>query len=314
MANFVTISTTGAPPFDPHPTLHGQEAVDAMMEHWRVQLDQVLPDQPDLIVVPEACDRYESHTLEERQGYYRTMGTQVRDLFADVAAKHRCYLAYSGAREMGDGTWRNSTQVIDREGKVVGVYNKVHPTVDEIDEAGILCGKGPVSVDCDFGRVGVAICFDLNFLDLLDAYKKTDPDIIVFPSMYHGGLMQAYWAYQCRAHFVGAIAGKQSPILSPVGHMLATSTDYQNFATATVNLDCRVVHLDDNSPRLKKLKQRYGPLVEVYDPGHLGSVLLSSKSEDVAVGQMVDEFGIELWDDYYARALAHQRDPKHIEP
>ena len=30
----------------------------------------------------------------------------------EVAAENNCYIAYSAAREMPDGTWRNSTQII----------------------------------------------------------------------------------------------------------------------------------------------------------------------------------------------------------
>jgi len=314
MATDVKISTIGAAPFHPRPIPQGQEAVDTMIEHWRGQLEQVLPDRPDLIVVPEACDRYGLHGMEERLAYYAVRGDQVRDFFAQTAKQHSCYIAYSAARRTEDGTWRNSTQILDRAGEVAGIYNKAHLTFGEMDNAGILCGKGPVIVDCDFGRVGAAICFDLNFHPLIEGYKQLKPDVIVFSSMYHGGLMQAYWAYQCRAHFVGAIAGPQSAILSPVGHILASSTNYRNYVTATVNLDCRVVHLDYNRPRLKKLKKKYGPEATVFDPGYLGSVLLSSESETVTVDQMIEEFEIELWDDYYARALKAHRDPKRVEP
>ena len=74
-------------------------------------------------------------------------------------------------------------------------------------EKGSLCGKDAPVFECDFGRVAFAICFDLNFDELRLKYVKAKPDLIIFSSMYHGGLMQAYWAYSCRAYFVGAIAG-----------------------------------------------------------------------------------------------------------
>jgi len=73
-------------------------------------------------------------------------------------------------------------------------------------ESGILYGREAPVFDCDFGRVAFAICFDLNFDELRLKYVKAKPDLIVFSSVYHGGLMQAYWAYSCRAHFIGAVA------------------------------------------------------------------------------------------------------------
>ena len=77
-------------------------------------------------------------------------------------------------------------------------------------------------IECDFGRVGSAICFDLNFSEIRQRYEQARPDLLIFPSMYHGGLMQAYWAYACRAHLVTAVCGLPSAILSPVGNELAS--------------------------------------------------------------------------------------------
>src|SRR5690606_27636859 len=121
------------------------------------------------------------------------------------------------------------------------------------------------------------ICFDLNFEELRLKYQAAKPDLIVFPSMYHGGLMQEYWAYSCRAHFVSSVAPANLPseIISPVGHTLAASTNYFDFTTATVNLDCRVVHLDGNWGKLRALKEKYGSQVTIFDPGRLGAVLLT---------------------------------------
>ena len=54
----ITVSSLGLGPyrtFGGQPVPHGADAVDAMKKHWQQWLDVVLPDKPDLIVVPEAC-------------------------------------------------------------------------------------------------------------------------------------------------------------------------------------------------------------------------------------------------------------------
>lgn len=315
MARYVTISTIGAEPllFGPGQKLHGQAAVDRMIDHWKVRLAQVLPDKPDLVVVPEACDRFPQHSMEERLAYYRVRKDQVRDLFAATAKEHGCCMAYSAAREMDDGTWRNSTQLIDRSGNVAGIYNKNHVVVEETTKGGILCGKGAPIIECDFGRVACVICFDLNFDEIREKYVAAKPDLIVFSSMYHGGLMQAYWAYSCRAHFVGAIAGAQSTVISPVGELLAATTNYFDQATHTVNLDCKVIHLDYNWGKIRAMKAKYGPKTRMFDPGYLGAVLISSETDEFTIDDMIEEFEFELLDDYMERALAHHHDPANIE-
>ena len=313
MANYVKISTIGPRPLTENPGT-GQAAVDRMIEFWKKELDQVLPDRPDLIVVPEVCDRYPAHSIEERLAYYRVRGNQVRDTFAQTARKHRCHIAYSAVREMPDGTWRNSTQIIGRHGQVLGIYNKNHPTIPEITEAGTLRGRNAPLIECDFGRVACAICFDLNFDALRLKYIQSRPDLILFSSMYHGGLMQGYWAYSCRTHLVTAVPGLPSAIISPVGHILATTTNYFDFVTTTVNLDCKVVHLDFNRGRLEAMKEKYGPRVSIFDPGYLASVLVASETDQMTSDDLIQEFGIELLDDYLARSLAHHHDPKNMEP
>jgi len=307
------IATIGPRPPRVDANTEPQKIVERMISHWRGRFAQVLPDKPDLIVVPEACDRPGGLSLEKRLAYYRVRKNQVRDYFAQVAKENRCYIVYSAAREMPDGTWRNSSILIDRQGKVMGAYNKNHVVIEETTKAGILCGRDAPVFECDFGRVVCAICFDLNFDELRLKYAKAKPDLIVFSSMYHGGLMQSYWAYSCRAHFVGAIAGLPCEIRNPLGEVVASNTNYFDFVVADVNLDCRLAHLDYNWSRLRALNAKYGPKVKIRDPGFLGSVLISSEDETITVDEMIAEFKIELLDDYMARALAHRHAPGNIE-
>lgn len=309
----VRIATLGprSPSVDANAEL--QKIVNQVIAHWTREFSQVLPDRPDLIVVPEACDRVSGLSRDRQLEYYRVRKNQVRDFFAKVAAENRCYIVYSAAREVDDGTWRNSSVLLDREGKIAGVYNKNHVVIEETTESGILCGREAPVFECDFGRVAFAICFDLNFDELRLKYAKARPDLIVFSSMYHGGLMQAYWAYSCRAHFVGAINGLPCEIRNPQGEVIASSTNYFDYAVAEVNLDCRLAHLDYNWSRLRELKNKYGPKVTISDPGFLGSVRISSEDERISVDEMIAEFQIELLDDYMARALAHRHAPGNTE-
>ncbi|HEY3398428.1 MAG TPA: carbon-nitrogen hydrolase family protein, partial [Armatimonadota bacterium] len=87
-----------------------------------------------------------------------------------------------------------------------------------------------------------------------------------------------------------------------------------DFVTATVNLDCRVVHLDYNWEHFRAAREKYGPKVKVFDPGFLGSVLISSETDEFTIDDLVAEFGIEVLDDYLDRSLAHRHEEGHIEP
>ncbi|MDF2720548.1 MAG: carbon-nitrogen hydrolase family protein [Paenibacillus sp.] len=216
-------------------------------------------------------------------------------------------MAYPTLWETGDGRWTNSIRMIDRLGGLAGEYCKNHPVLAEMAE-GVVCGTEAPIIECDFGRTACVICFDLNFDELRHTYAAARPDLILFSSMYHGGLMQQYWAYSCRSHFVSAIGNTfPSSIVSPVGHVLASSTNYCSFVSAEVNLDCALVHLDGHRGKLQAIRETYGTKAKVFDPGYLGSVLLSSETDDFTVNELIREFELEPLDRYFARSLAARR-------
>jgi len=312
MANNVKISVVGMQHFSLDTNIPKEKAVDEMMKNLKSELEQVLPDKPDLIVLPEACDMPANYNFEQRIAFYKARGDSILELFSNIARDNHCYITYAGIREMQDSTWRNSIQLIDRNGTVAGVYNKNHPTEQEIEE-GIKCGRDAQLIECDFGKVACAICFDLNFNELRMKYVNAKPNLIIFSSMFHGGLLQNYWAYSCRSHFAGSIANaRPSSIISPVGEIIDSNTNYFDFVTATVNLDCAVVHLDNNWGKLSSMKSKYGCKVKITDPGYLGSVLISCETDECTVEDMVNEFEIELLDEYFSRMLNmhHQHENK----
>lgn len=289
-----------------------QAGVDNMIAFWKNEADCLLRDKPDIIVIPEASDRYHGLPMDERLEYYNVRGEQVKDFWCKIARENNTYVAYSACRHMPDGTWRNSTQIIDRTGNVCGIYNKNHLVIEETTKGGILCGKDAPIINTDFGRVGCAICFDLNFEPIRKKYEATQPDMILFSSMYHGGLMQPYWAYACRSYFVGAICGDECTVLNPVGQVVSRTTNYFHRLSHEVNLDYKVVHLDHNWGKLDAMKAKYGRWATVTDPGQVGAVMITSEMDDVTADDLIKEFDFELLDHYFDRSLKHWRE--NLEP
>lgn len=310
MSRPVTVSCVSAPPLEIGSNVPLEDAVALEIEDWTKRLAAVLPDEPDIIVLPEAADR-PSPTLFDvaRQGeYFEYRGTRVRDHLAGIAAASNCNIAYSTIFADAHGK-RNATEVIDRTGAVVGAYEKNHVTIPESEESGIRYGSSPAVFDLDFGRVGAAICFDLNFEELRAQYAPLRPELMLFSSEYHGNLMQNYWAYSLRCYFAACIRPPApSGIISPLGETLAESTNYFDHVTQRINLDYAVAHLDGNWDKLAAAKAKYGRGVTVHDPGRLGSVLITSELLDLSAVDIVAEFEIELLDDFLARCRRHRAD------
>jgi len=313
-AKYITVATIGnkVPAMDK--TQGMQSVVDQVIHFWKKKLEQVLPDKPDLILLTEACDRPSGMSKKELTDYYLTRKNQIKEYFASVSKENHCYIVFGTKRLGEDGNWYNTSYVLDREGRVSGLYNKNFPTIGEM-ESGIKASDEVPIIQCDFGRVACVICFDLNFPELLIKYQKAKPDIILFSSMYHGGLVQNYWAYSCRSFFVSSIGDRVAPseIRNPLGEVIARTTNYFDFTIARLNLDRCQAHLDGNWEKLSALKSKYGRTVSISDPGQLGSVLIASENPDISVSQMIREFNITLLDNFLEKSRAFRLEPGNME-
>lgn len=303
-ANHVKVATIGGRPSFSYDQAKGKQyAVDQLIDFWKREINQVLADKPDLILLPELCDVPFGLKAVDWKAYLQTRGDQISNQLASIARTNHCYIAYGTLRLDEKGNLRNSALLLDRDGKIAGVYNKHFPTIGEIND-GILPGVESPVIQCDFGTVAFAICFDLNFDELLRDYVGKRPDILLFPSNYHGAVMQNVWAYKCHSFFIGSINGGGTPseIRNPLGDVVATSTNYFDYAVTTINLDSRVVHLDNHWGKLRTMKEKYGREVTILDPGRLGPVLISSESSKRTADMLVKEFDFELLDAYFDRS------------
>ena len=285
-----------------------QHLSDFMVEIIRAQIEEVLPDQPDLIILPEVCDRPTGMSQEAVRAFYDARGDRTVQGLAQIARENHCYIAAGVVRDAEDGTRYNSCVMIDRQGNVMGYYDKNYVVPWETPVYGIMPGKDITVFDCDFGRVGAVICFDLNFEELRTKYREANCDLIVFPSHFDGGLLRNIFAHETGAYFVSCYAGSysRSAAFDPLGYPVVASSNYYRSIVTTLNLDYKICHLDENRGKFAAAKKKYGSEVKIHDNGFIGTIILSSESSARTSDDLIQEFGIELREDYYARARAHR--------
>lgn len=104
----------------------------------------------------------------------------------------------------------NSCMVFDDQGEQVARYDKIHLFNLELGNENyneaktIEPGKQVVVIDSPFGRIGLAICYDLRFPELFRAMK--DVDIIVLPSAFTETTGKMHWEVLARARAVENLA------------------------------------------------------------------------------------------------------------
>lgn len=311
MSNYVRVSCVSGPALQVAPEHSFQDVVEMSLAQWGSRLADVLPDKPDVIVLPEAMDRPDVAcvSVEWQREYFSHRGNQVRDFLSEIARQNQCAITYSAQQDVPGGSTRNSTCIIDRNGVVVSRYDKNFLVTDENSVMGLEYGQEPSVVELEFGRVGSIICFDLNFIELLEQYRALTPRLVLFSSEYHGGLMQSYWAYRLGSYFAGSIRPPApSGVVSPLGETVAESTNYFDHVSTVINLDYAVVHLDSLFAKLHDLKRAYGPSLSIHDPGRLGSVLISSESDEFTVDEVLRDASIDPLSVYLDKARMHREE------
>jgi hypothetical protein len=99
MAKYVKVSSLGRRVSDAFGETDYLKLIERMKLLWKREIEKVLPDKPDLIVLPECCDEFSGLSSKENIEYYRVRKDQIRDYFMEIAKENNCYIAYSAMRE-----------------------------------------------------------------------------------------------------------------------------------------------------------------------------------------------------------------------
>ena len=275
-----------------------------------VQMDKLIDtaalDKPDLILLTEGCMHNSppsaSREVQDAQSEPLPEPGPITRFLATKARQHRTYIIGSYWRKGPEGKGRyNSGVLVDRQGKVVGCYDKMFPTIGEM-EGGVLPGRGAVVFDTDFGRIGTLICFDLNFQELLAEYKGKGAKLLCFLSNFRGGRMVPAAAMRNQCFIASAVPGENGVIVDPLGRTLAESSHYGRIIFARLNLDSQVVHIDYNADRVRRMKEKYAAAVRIDTASPEAVYFLSSLHPEKSIHDLMQEFEIETLDAYLDRS------------
>ncbi|MBI2193492.1 MAG: carbon-nitrogen hydrolase family protein [Planctomycetes bacterium] len=173
---------------------------------------------------------------------------------AEAARTYRMNVVLPVCAVLG-GRLQNLALYINRGGRVLGHYAKVHPTRLEMKQ-GVVEGDRLGTVDFDFGRVGTIICHDMSFPEAARCVALEGAEIIFWPSWWSGwGEELCYAVIKSRAidngvYLVhvgfGARDGTawrpgmnlaRSGVIGPDGLILSSAGRYAGISLASVDLD-----------------------------------------------------------------------------
>ena len=136
----------------------------------------------------------------------------VQAFLAEMARKHHIWVVGGSIPLVAEAPnkVRNTCLVFDEHGVQVARYDKIHlfnlDLGNEHYHEGntIEAGNQVVVIDSPFGRIGLAICYDLRFPELFRTMKNVD--IIVLPSAFTSTTGKLHWEVLLRARAIENLA------------------------------------------------------------------------------------------------------------
>lgn len=168
-----------------------------------------------LVVLPEnfACMPQKD---EERLQVAEADGRgPIQDFLADKAREHRVWIVGGTIpiRSADPQRLRAACLLIDDRGSRVARYDKIHlfdvrlDNGEEYNESRVIePGTEPVVAKTPFGRLGLAVCYDLRFPELFRQLLDRGAELFAVPSAFTARTGRAHWEILVRARAVENLA------------------------------------------------------------------------------------------------------------
>ncbi len=224
----VTVATVKFQPRDTH-------SAEENLGQFLALIDRDVPAKTDLILLPEGMTA--TGTGKQDAEMAEPVPGPTTDRLGEVARRRHAYIV-AGIYEREGPAVYNTAIFLDREGRLIGKYRKVYLPREEV-EAGLTPGNDLPVFRTDFGKVGIMICWDVEYADPARALALKGAEIILLPAADGNATLIKARAIENHAFLVSSTYGKSSLILDPNGEVLADATQDGTVAIARIDLNRR---------------------------------------------------------------------------
>jgi len=252
------------------------------------------PAKPlDLIVLPEFFLAHPAKALADQA----VRLDEILPRIAACARLHRAYMIVPALVHEDQPTPRfsNLALIVDRGGALLGIYRKVHPVApqgtDSIENGTTPGGEFPVFA-CDFGRLGVQICFDMLYADGWQALAKRGAEIVALPSASPDTAHPSMYALQHGYYVVSATPRDHAAFYSPLGLIEAEATQEGSVIVHQIDLSYEVVHWEEQLEEGAALTKKFGDKVGYHYYHSQDAGIFWSNDPSMTIGQMVRSLGL----------------------
>ena len=194
--------------------------------------------------------------------YAEKEGGECYSLLSNLAKTHGIYLVAGTMPEKDDeGRVFNTSYVFDRQGFKIGKHRKMH--LFDIDVEGgqyfkesetLTAGNSVTVFDTEFGKMGLAICYDFRFPELSRLMVDEGARVLISPAAFNMTTGPAHWEVMFRSraidnqvYTIGTAPARDvdscytsygnSIIVSPWGEVIVKMDEKEGYSIAELDLD-----------------------------------------------------------------------------
>ena len=261
------------------------------------RVDEEGAQSPDVILLPETCRGQNGQSEEPLRG--ATVTTM-----AALAMKHNTWIAVPIDRRDGDRRL-NTIVFLDRSGQVACTYNKVFPYWSEFDvRPAVSPGREIMVHQTDFGRVGFATCFDVNFPEVWSQLAAKGAELVLWPSAYSAGTTLQAHALNHHYYIVTSTLMSDCIVYDITGErLLYESSKGINASRISLDLDRSIYHENFNLEKRDKLLNEHAR--EVTQEKHFEMeqwFVLKAAKPGLSARELAHQYGLEELRTYIDRS------------
>jgi predicted amidohydrolase len=248
----------------------------------------------DLLVLPEFAFCREQGATAEEQAV-----TLEGDLLASLASYARrastwLVVPMTLREENPKVRISNAAVLLNRNGRVSGIFRKVHPVADSrgIFEGGVTPGTSYPVFDCDFGRLGILICWDMVYEEGWDALAAGGAEIVALPSASPQTLRPMAQALRHHYYVVSSTPVNNASIFDPIGRTVAQVNRAPGTLVHQIDLSYAILHWSERLRGGEALRERFGASVGYDYSAREDTGIFWSNDPTVTIGTMIRELGL----------------------
>jgi predicted amidohydrolase len=215
----------------------------------------------DLAILPETAVTGE--TSNDVMADAVPLAGPLQDVFSRKAREHHCYIVVPTylLEDRHQKLCSNAAILVGRRGEIVGIYRKLHLAVhtgSDSLEGGTTPGKEAPVFACDFGTLGIQICFDIEYDYGWSELARKGAELVAWPTQSPQTVRPALRAVENRYFIVSSTWRNNASFFEPTGKIVAQIKEPSQILVEQLDLSYAILPWSPQLHKREALREKYG--------------------------------------------------------